>query len=129
MPIFFVDRSVSFRHITLSGRLDALGEEEIAQELATLITVEKLQVIVDLTGVTCLTSPGVRLLIMTASAQQKLGGRIVLLIGNNALVAKTLLISGMRRFLPVSNNYPEAEQILLNNSSVNTERVTAEFAH
>jgi anti-anti-sigma factor len=129
MAIFFVDRSSSFRHITLSGRLDAMGSQEIAQELADLTALEKRQVIVDLTGVTCLTSPSIRLLIMIAGAQRKLDGRIVLLIGNNALVAKTLLLAGIKRFLPISHNYPEAEGMLLDKPSLIMESSIAEFAH
>jgi len=129
MPVLFVDRSESFRHITLSGRLDALGGEEIAQELADLTTAEKRQVIMDLSGVTCLTTPSIRLLIKVSGAQEKLGGRVVLLVGNNSFVAKTLMIAGIKSFLPVSNNYPEAEQLLLGKATIAMECPVAEFAH
>lgn len=113
MPISFEDRSISFRHIFLSGRLDAMGIEEIAPQLAKLSTNEKRLVLVDLTAVTFLTSTGIGVLIKNASVQQKLGGRMVLLVGDNKLVAKTLMVVGIKSFLPVCNNYPEAEQVLL----------------
>ena len=113
MPISFEDRSANFRHILLSGRLDDLGISEIAQQLANLPANEKRQVLVDLTGVTFLTSNGISILMKNASALQKLGGRMVLLVGYNTLVAKTLMVVGMKDLLPVCNNYPEAEQALL----------------
>lgn len=113
MPISFEDHSASFRHIHLSGRLDAIGIEEIAQQLAKLSANEKRQVLVDLTAVTFLTSTGISALIKNASAQKKLGGRMVLLVGDNKLVAKTLMVVGIKSLLPICNNYPEAEQVLL----------------
>lgn len=113
MPISFVDRSSRFRHIALTGRLDALGIEEIAQPLSNLTSVEKRQILVDLTEVTFLNSTGISVLIRNASTQQKLGGRIVLLVGDNTLVAKTLFAVGIDSLVPVCKSYPEAEQVLL----------------
>jgi anti-anti-sigma factor len=113
MPISFEDRSPSFRHILLSGRLDALGIEEIEQQLAKLSTDRKRLVLVDLTAVTFLTSTCIGDLIKNASTQQKLGGRMVLLVGDNEIVAKTLMVVGIKSFLPVCKNYPEAEHVLL----------------
>jgi anti-anti-sigma factor len=113
MPITFEDRSAIFRHIILSGRLDDMGINEISQDLATLAAHEKRQVLVDLSEVTFLTSNGISILMKNASAQQKLGGRMVLLVGENSLVAKTLMVVGIKDLLPVCNNYPEAEQVLL----------------
>jgi len=113
MPISFKDRSESFRHILLSGRLDALGIEEIAQQLVKLSTNEKRLVLVDLTAVTLLTSTGISILIKNSCAQQKLGGRMVLLVGDNEMIAKTLMVVGIKSFLPVCKTYPQAEQVLL----------------
>ncbi len=113
MPISFEDRSANFRHIILSGRLDDMGTKEIAQQLAKLTANEKRQVLIDLTGVTFLTSNGISMLMKNASTQQKLGGRIALLVGDNTFVAKTLMVVGIRELLPIFKNYPEAEQALL----------------
>jgi anti-anti-sigma factor len=113
MSISFVDRSARFRHINLSGRLDAQGVNEIANPLAKLTSVETRQILVDLTEVSFLNSTGISELIRNASTQQKLGGRIVLLVSENSLVAKTLTAVGIDRLLPVCKSYPEAEQTLL----------------
>jgi anti-anti-sigma factor len=113
LPISFVDRSARFRHISLSGRLDTLGINEIAQPLAKLTSVETRQILVDLTEVTFLNSTGISELIRNASAQQKLGGHVVLLVSDNSLVAKTLIAVGMDRLLPLCKNYPDAEKALL----------------
>ena len=129
MPILFVDRSTHFRHITLLGRLDALGTEEIAQTLDNLVDNEKRQVIVDLMGVTCLTSHSMRLLIKSAYTQRKLGGLIVLVVGSNRLVGKMLMLVGINRYLPVCSSYQDAEQVLLGNRSSVNESDIAEFAY
>jgi anti-sigma B factor antagonist len=113
MPISFVDRSASFRHINLSGRLDALGAGEVSVQLAQLTAKEKSQVLVDLTGVTFLNSTGISIIIKNASSLQKLKGRMVLLVGDNKLISSTLKLAGLKNFLPICNNYPEAEQVLL----------------
>jgi len=117
MPISYVDRSARFRHIKLSGRLDALGVNEIAHPLATLTSIEMRQILVDLTGVTFLNSTGISELIRNAIAQQKLGGRIAVLVEDNSLVAKTLIAVGIDSLLPVCKNYPQAEQVLLGSST------------
>ncbi len=113
MPISFEDRSANFRHILLTGRLDALGTEEIAQQLAKLVASENRQVLVDLTEVTFLNSAGISALINNARALNVLGGRMVLLTSDNSLVAKTLIAVGINTLLPICNNYPEAEKALL----------------
>ena len=113
MTISFIDRSANFRHVTLSGRLDLMGIEEIDKQLAELTSAEKRNVLIDLTAVTFLNSIGIRELIKNARAQHKLGGRIVLLVGDNTLVAKTLMVVGITSMLPVCKNYPDAENILL----------------
>ena len=113
MPISYVDRSARFRHISLSGRLDALGVEEISKQLANLTSSEKRQILVDLTGVSFMSSTGISTLIRNASAQQKLGGHIVLLVDENTLVSKTLTSVGIDSFLPICKNYADAEKTLL----------------
>jgi anti-anti-sigma factor len=113
MPISFEDRSADFRHILLSGRLDAHEIEEISQPFTALTNGEKRWVLVDLTAVTFLTSTGIRLLIVKANALRKLGGRMVLLVKNHTLVAKTLELVGIKTMVPVCNSYPDAERALL----------------
>jgi len=113
MTISFVDRSASFRHVTLSGRLDSMGIEEIDKQLAEVASNEKRNVLIDLTSVTFLNSTGISELIKNARAQHKLGGRIVLLVGDNTLVAKTLMVVGINSMLPICTNYSDAEHVLL----------------
>ena len=129
MPIICVDRSTNFRHITLLGRLDVLGAEEIAQTLDNLVNNEKKHVIVDLIGVTCLSSHSIRLLIKSAYTQRKMGGRMVLLVGSNILVGKMLMLAGINRYVPVFNTYQDAEQVLMGSRSLVNESDIAEFAY
>jgi anti-sigma B factor antagonist len=113
MTISYVDRGNSFRHVSLSGRLDALGIEEIEKQLTKLTGNEKRNILVDLTEVTFLNSTGISELIKNASAQQKLGGKFVLLVCDNTLVAKTLILVGINSLLPICKSYPDAERVLL----------------
>ena len=107
MTIEFNDRSDSLRHITLTGRLDIVGTDAIATKLAALAAGAERRVVIDLTGVSFLASIGIRALISTAKAQQMRGGKVVLLVGTNELVIKTLETTGIDTLIPM---FPDSEQ-------------------
>jgi anti-anti-sigma factor len=99
MPIVHEDVSDSFRRIALSGRLDGPGTAEIETRLAALATAAKRRVVVDMTGVSFLASIGIRAVLSTAKAAQQGCGRMVLYVGGNTAVTKTLeaLLDTVRR--------------------------------
>ena len=113
MPIDFEYCSNQLRRITLTGRLDLAGTAEIDSKFAALSAAAQRRVLVDLTGVTFLASIGIRSLITNAKAQQNRGGRMVLLVGDNAPVARTLEATGIDALIPIFTSFTEAEQAAL----------------
>lgn len=110
MPIHFEDISTDLRLIKLSGRLDIPGTGEIEGKFAALAATDVHRIVVDLTGVSFLASIGIRTLISNAKAQQQRGGKMVLFVGENAPVAKTLELTGIDSLIPMFKTMAEAEQ-------------------
>jgi anti-anti-sigma factor len=113
MAIEYVDVNENFRRITLSGRLDTAGSEAIGTRFAALAASASRRVVVDLTDVTFLSSMGIRALIANAKAQQNRGGRMVLLVGNNAAIVKTLDATGIDALIPMYADASDAEKAAL----------------
>jgi anti-sigma B factor antagonist len=113
MAITHEDVSESFRRIVLDGRLDSRGTEEIATKFAALSAAANRRVVVDLTGVNFLASIGIRALLSGAKAAQQKGGRLVLFVGTNAPVIKTLEATGIDALIPMFADAAEAEKAAL----------------
>jgi anti-anti-sigma factor len=114
MPIDIKDVNEKLRRIALTGRLDVPGTEEIVFKFATAVTSAGRRVVVDLTAVSFLGSIGIRALISNARAAQANGGRMVLFIGGNETVAKTLQTTGIDTLIPAFADAAEAEKAALN---------------
>ena len=110
MGIRYEDVNGDVRRIHLSGRLDTVGSEQIAGELASLAGSDKRGVVVHLSEVTFLSSMGIRALISAAKAQQAKGGRMVLHVDGNDVVARTLEATGIDELIPVYDDEEEAEK-------------------
>jgi anti-anti-sigma factor len=110
MPIDFEDSNNDLRYIRLSGRLDILGTGEVETKFAALAASSERRVVVDLTGVSFLASIGIRAIITNAKAQHQRGGRMVLFVGDNATVTKTLEATGIDALVPMFSTVVEAEQ-------------------
>lgn len=110
MPITFEDTLESLRHIRLSGRLDITGIDEISTTFAGLSTSTTRNIAVDLSGVTFLVSFGIRELITNAKVVQKRGGRMVIFVGNNKAVHKTLETTGIDTLIPTFADAAQADR-------------------
>jgi len=108
MPIEFEDHQDGVRRITLSGRIDIPGTEEISMPFAVASASAARRVLVDLRQVSLLASIGIRALVSNAKAQQMRGGRLVLFVGENTNVLKTLEITGIDAILPTYTDEREA---------------------
>jgi len=113
MPITHVDVDTTFRRIALTGRMDGRGTDEIGVQFAALSTADKRRVLVDLTGINFLASIGIRALINNAKALQQKGGRMVLFVGANSAVTKTLEATGIDTLIPMFADAAEAEKAAL----------------
>lgn len=113
MPIKHEDLTNELRLISISGRLDILGTDEIATKFAALACINNKRVIVDLTEVNFLASIGIRSLIINAKALQSKGGRLVLFIGNNTHVTGVLAATGIDSLLPTFSDLSLASEAAL----------------
>ena len=113
MTIDFDDSKDNLRRITISGRLDIPGTDEIATKFSALAASAQRRVVVDLKAVSFLASIGIRAIISNAKALQQRGGKMVLFVGDNATVATTLEITGIDDLIPMFSDAAEAEQAAL----------------
>ena len=113
MAITHEDVGESFRRIALSGRLDGRGTEEIAAAFAALATGAQRPVIVDLSAASFLASIGIRAVLSNAKTLQQSGGRMVLYVGANPAVTKTLEATGIDALIPMFADAAEAEKAAL----------------
>lgn len=98
--------------ISISGRLDILGTEQIAPQFEEMTTSAASHVIVDLAGISFLASIGIRALISNAKGLKKNGRRMALVVGDNAAVSKTLDAAGVDVLIPMFADLPTAEAAL-----------------
>ena len=66
-----------------------------------------------LTAVTFLASMGIRELISNAKALQRRGGRMVLFVGDNSLIAQILETTNINQLLPMFRDLSEADKAAL----------------
>lgn len=113
MAIDYTDENENLRRITISGRLDIQGTEDIASQFATLTSSTERRIVVDLTAVKFLASLGIRSLITNAKALQQRGGKMVLLVGDNIAVVRTLEATGVDALIPMFADAAEATRVAL----------------
>jgi anti-sigma B factor antagonist len=113
MTIEFEDLEEKLRSISLTGRLDIQGTEEISTEFNKLNSEAKQNVIIDLSAVSFLASMGIRQLISNAKALQHRGGRMILYVGDNALISKILETTNISELLPLFRDIEDAKKAAL----------------
>jgi anti-anti-sigma factor len=101
------DVSDKLRVITLVDRMDVQGTERVEAKLGELAQCGH-GVIVDLKEVTFLSSVGIRALVANGKALKAAGGKMVLVVGENASVMKTLKTTVTDALLPVFVGQEEA---------------------
>jgi len=113
MTISFEDIAENLRRISLSGRLDIAGTDAIDMKFTALTATAERRVVVDLSAVTFLASIGIRSLISNAKALQRRGGKMVLFVGDNVAVSKTLEVTGIDALIPMFTDAAAADQAAL----------------
>ena len=113
MPISFDDAHETLRYIRLTGRLDMTGIDAISETFTELSVATHRQVIVDLSGVNFLVSFGIRELITNAKLIQQRGGRMIIFVGDNKAVLKTLETTGIDTLIPTFVNAAQADRAAL----------------
>jgi anti-sigma B factor antagonist len=113
MSITFEDTDEPLRWIRLTGRLDIPGIDAISTTFAELSTSTSRQIVVDLSEVKFLVSFGIRELITNAKVIQKRGRRMVIFVGDNKAVHKTLETTGIDALIPTFTDAAQANRAAL----------------
>ncbi len=113
MSITFEDSNQPLRWIRLTGRLDMPGIDAISTTFAELSASTRRQIVVDLSGVSFLVSFGIREIITNAKSIQKRGGRMVIFVGDNKAVHKTLETTGIDALIPTFTDAAQADRAAL----------------
>jgi anti-sigma B factor antagonist len=93
--------------ISLSGRMDIIGTQQIDLKLTSLASTRKAQILVDLSNVTFLASIGIRTLVNIAKAQKLRGGSVVLYKPTNQ-VEEVLKTTGIEAIIPIAHDMDAA---------------------
>ena len=86
--------------ISLSGRLDSAGTDQIGLRFAGLTATRPALIVVDLSRVSFLASIGVRMLLSNAKALERRGGRMVL-ASAPAMIEEVLKVAGIDALIPL----------------------------
>lgn len=105
-----IDDAGATARVMLKGRMDAEGANSIASPFNALLE-GKRGLIVDLAGVTFLSSFGIRALMAAAKTLTRSGGRLVL-INPTTEVNEVLTITGVGSLVPVARSDKEAQTLL-----------------
>jgi anti-anti-sigma factor len=97
--------------ISLVGRMDSAGAQQIDVRFTALTATHKVQILVDLSQVTFLASIGIRTLVSNARAQQRRGGTMVL-YQPIAIVEEVLKSSGIHTIIPIVHDMEGARKAL-----------------
>jgi len=92
--------------VTLAGRMDARGTEEIEQKLMDHAGTQR-SVILDMSAVDFLSSAGIRTLVLAAKAVSRRGGKLVL-VNPGVNVRKVLEIASLDQLIPIHQSLEEA---------------------
>lgn len=99
-------------HVALEGRLDATGVEEMEESFAEATTARGLPTVVDLSGISFMSSLGIGFLFANTKRLKKAGCKLVLL-NPKGMVEDVLRISKMDKVMPIAYELEDALQILL----------------
>jgi anti-sigma B factor antagonist len=100
MQLNYTKLENGIKYIQLEGCLDLPGVMEIELQFTAFAASEKAGVVVDLSQVPFLASMGIRMLLSSAKAVQKRGGKLVLL-SPQPLVTDMLTNAGINMIIPV----------------------------
>jgi anti-sigma B factor antagonist len=104
------------KKISLRGKMDIPGTDKIALRLSTETSVEKANVIVDLSGLEFMASVGIGVLVKSYKALRLRGGKMVLL--NPQTIVKVVLESTqIHTLIPIYTDLQKACEHLLQPTS------------
>ena len=110
MDIAISEFGSAAKRVTLKGKLDIAGAQQIELPLATVAGTRS-NLVIDMVGVDFIASIGIRQLVMAAKAVTRGAGRLVLL-DPTPPVTEVLTTSGLIDLLPIVRSEDEARTAL-----------------
>jgi anti-anti-sigma factor len=110
MQVTISDEAGATAKIGLVGKLDIAGAERIAVPLATLASAKQ-GVVIDMSGVTFISSIGIWHLVSATKKLSVRGGKLVL-VNPGEFVRNALETSGVTEMIPIAANESEAYAML-----------------
>ncbi len=110
MELFIHERD-EVSYVALEGRFDQTGVEEVEQPFTKATTGRRLPTIVDMSGITFMSSIGIGFLYANTKELKKAGCKLVLL-NPNGMVETVLRASKMDRVMPIAFELEDALQLL-----------------
>lgn len=95
------DLAANTVRVRLAGRLDTVGVDQIETRFSAAVAASGRDAVIDLSGVSFVSSMGVRLLVSAARAQRSRGHRMVLCAPPPA-VAETLGMVALEQLIPIA---------------------------
>ncbi len=120
MKLEVVRQDEQVTHVALTGRMDTLGTSEVEAALLEVLLSRKRPAIVDMAGVSMLSSMGIRALIQCAKGLRAAACKLVL-AAPQAQVDHTLRLGGLDRVLPIVPDVAAAEEELKKPLTVTSE--------
>lgn len=105
------DLSPRVTRVTLNGRLDTLGVDQVEARFNAAAVSRGLDVLVDLSGVSFVSSMGIRMLVGAARALRLREARMVLCAAQ-PLVQETLQSMAIDSLIPLTQTEAEARELL-----------------
>lgn len=94
-------------HVTLVGRLDLPGVQAVELKFLAYTASRKKPSVVDMTGVTFVSSMGIRMLLSAAKNLKSSGAKLSVL-NPNAVVEEALRTAGLDQLLPIAATFEDA---------------------
>ena len=110
MELEIVERTDALTRIALTGRMDSPGVDQVGPQLEAALA-QGGDGVLDLSGVSFLSSLGVRLLITTAKRLDRRGSRLVL-VAPGPLVGQALRHASIDEIIPVAADVEGARSLL-----------------
>ena len=110
MQMKLVEDAGDMIHLSLDGRLDTFGVDEIEVKFNATIGARRKHILIDMADVTFLSSMGIRMLLTMAKVALGNGGRC-LLMKPQPLVAETIEMASLEEVMPVIDSVADARKI------------------
>lgn len=98
--------------LAFKGRLDSLGSEQVSSNLSKVLSSEGQLVIAEMSEVSQLPSPGIRLLLKLAISIKKSGGKLVI-AAPKAQVEYALCVAGVDTEIPIYKTVEQAQSAII----------------